>query len=647
MIGLATLAIAVLIAGIIAAAGRRSWQLGLWTQAVGVGVGACLAVAVLVSDEALGSAFVSGFHPSLGVDALSAFFLLVIAVTAIPVLIFTTAGIDGEPHRRALAVLTGAFLAAMALVVCARDISTFLAGWELMTLIPAIAILLHSAARSARRAVLVYLSITHLGGVGVWLVLIMLSDAGALTDPASFARQSIAFQWAIWVAAIIGFGVKAGLMPMHTWLPRAHPAAPAHFSALMSGVMLKVAIYGLIRVLFEWATPVPSSLAVVLLGIGALSAVGGVLLALFQREVKIVLAFSSIENAGIICLGLGAALLFTAGGQTLWASLAFAGALLHTLNHALFKSLLFLGSGAVARSTHGIGIDRLGGLIRRMPWTGAFFVLGALAIAGVPPLNGFVSEWLTLQSLIHIGLDGAPVPWLGPVAAVALAVTAALAALCFVKVVGLMFLSRPRTPTAASATEVGWQMKLGQGLLAVMCVLMAVMPALLIPRLAALAPNTTGLNTGIDLDLPGTGGLPMPAIILTLVAGVGILGLFRRRKPTSAAAPTWSCGQAPDARLAWTSAAFSKPLRMSWDVALRPRREVVNRRSGGITVAVEYRGEVADTFETRVYEPAGDWLSKLFRRARRLQSGRLGNYAFHLLGLLGLLLLLARFGVGA
>ncbi len=646
MIGFAILAMSVLIAGIIAGAGRRSWKLGLWTQTVGVGIGGCVAASVFLSDQPLGSAFVNGVHPSLGIDALSAFFLLVIAATAIPVLVFATAGIDNEPHRRVLAVLTGAFLAAMSLVVCARDVSTFLAGWELMTLIPGIAILLHSSTRAARRAVLVYLSVTHLGGVGVWLVLIMLSDAGILTDPTGFAHQSIAFQWTILAGAIIGFGVKAGLMPMHTWLPLAHPAAPAHFSALMSGVMLKVAIYGLVRVLFEWATPVPTSVAVILLGIGALSAIGGVLFALFQQEVKSVLAFSSIENAGIICLGLGAALLFAAGGRTMWASLAFAGALLHTLNHALFKSLLFLGAGAVARSTHGLGIDRLGGLIRRMPWTAAFFALGAVAIAGLPPLNGFVSEWLTLQSLIHLGLDGSPLPWLGPLAAAALAVTAALAALCFVRVVGLMFLSRPRTPMAASATEVGWQMKLGQGLLASMCVLAAVFSGLLIPHLVALVSDTTGPNPGIDLDLPGTGGLPMPAIALTLIAGVGIITALRRRKSTAATAPTWSCGQAPDPALAWTSAGFTKPLRMSWDLVLRSRREVVTHRRGAITEAIEYRGDVPHTFETKFYEPTGAFLSRVFRNARRLQSGRLANYAAWLLGLVGILLLLARLGVG-
>ncbi|MEI8081842.1 MAG: proton-conducting transporter membrane subunit, partial [Actinomycetes bacterium] len=470
MIAVIWIALACGILGTAFAGVRGALRLGLWIQVAALIGVAAVAAMLLVGSASIGSAFVNGIHPSMGIDPLSAFFLLVIAVTAVPVLVFATSYLITEPRRGALGALTGAFLLSMCLVVCARDISTFLAGWELMTLIPAAAILVYRRSGEVRRAVFVYLSITHLGGVGVWLALILLSAAGALGDPAAFEQQGAAMQWGIWIAAVIGFGVKAGLMPMHTWLPRAHPVAPSHLSALMSGVMLKIAIYGLIRVLFFWASPVPVAIAVAVLVLGAVSALGGVLYALFAHELKRMLAFSSIENIGIITMGLGAALLFALADQPMWASIAFAAALLHTMNHALFKSLLFLSAGAVQRAAHWLDLDHLGGLLRRMPWTAGFFILGAMAIAGIPPLNGFVSEWLTLQSLIHLALDDAAVPWSGPLAAAVLAATAAMAVLGFVKVVGLVFLGQPRTDQAADAREVGWPMRVGQALLAVMCV---------------------------------------------------------------------------------------------------------------------------------------------------------------------------------
>ena len=281
----------------------------------------------------------------------------------------------------------------------------FLGFWELMTLVPAAAILVDRRDEAVRRAVFVYLAITHLGGAGVWVAMLILAHEGALGG----SLDAPGLQAVVAIAAIIGFGTKAGLMPLHSWLPRAHPVAPAHISALMSGVMIKVALYGLIRVLFEWAGPVPLWVGIVLLALGLLSAVGGVLYALVQHELKRLLAFHSIENVGIIALGLGASLVFDAVGQPQWSAIAFAAALLHTLNHAVFKALLFLGAGCLRASAVGsLELDRLGGLLRRMPWTGGTFLVGAMAIAGLPPLNGFASEWLTLQALLHCPRDRQP-----------------------------------------------------------------------------------------------------------------------------------------------------------------------------------------------------------------------------------------------
>ncbi|MDP3973056.1 MAG: proton-conducting transporter membrane subunit [Candidatus Nanopelagicales bacterium] len=607
-------------------------------------VAAVVATAVMVTGVPLGSAFVSGISPALGLDPLSAFFVLVISVPAVPVLIYATASLAGQHRAGVIGVLTGAFLGAMLLVTCARDISTFLAGWELMTLIPAAAILVHRTDREARQTVFIYLALTHLGGTGVWLSMILLSEAGVLADPTRFAGQAVVLQWAVWIAALIGFGVKAGLMPFHVWLPRAHPVAPSHLSALMSGVMLKVAIYGLVRILFFWATPVPTAIGLAVVVLGAVSCVGGITYALFQRELKRLLAFSSIENVGIIALGLGAALLLEMGGQPLWASLAFAAALLHTLNHAVFKSLLFLGAGSVQRAVHSLGIDHLGGLSRRMPWTAAFFILGAIAIAGLPPLNGFVSEWLTLQSLIQVALDGGGVPWSGPLAAAILAATAALAALCFVKVIGLVFLGQPRTPSATAASEVPMAMRVGPGILAGLCVVLGLLPALLLPALAGLRGGPVEVPEHLGLQLPGTGGLPPLALAVALVMLVIALARLRRGHPVAEETPPWTCGGTVEPSLAWTSSAFTKPLRLSWDVLLRPVRDIKVRVRGGITQELSYRGEVPHVFDTKVYEPVANSLSRAFARVRRLQSGLLRSYASFLVALVALLLLVVRLG---
>lgn len=634
-----------LILGVIVAARTRAIRPGLWIQAGSLAVLAAFAVTLLVTGQTLGSPFIDSIHPALGVDPLSAFFLLIVAATSVPVLIYAAGYLRGQRHRAALGALTGTFIAAMCLVICARDVSTFLVGWELMTLIPAVAILVYRRDRGGRDAVLSYLGVTHLGGVGVWLCLIMLAHAGVLSDPAEFGLQSAAFQWTIWIAAIIGFGVKAGIMPLHVWLPRAHPVAPSHLSALMSGVMLKVAIYGLIRVLFFWAAPVPTGVAVVVLAIGTLSALGGILYALFQADLKRVLAFSSIENVGITLLGLGAAMLLAAADQPLWASIAFAAALLHALNHAVFKSLLFLGSGAVQRAANRLNIEHLGGLLRRMPWTGACFIVGAVAIAGLPPLNGFASEWLTLQSLIHVAFDSAPVPWLGPLAAAAVVATAAMAALCFVKVSGLVFLGQPRTRAAETAGEVGWEMRLGQVLLVAMCVVLGLLPGLALPYLTPLRGVAVQLPAGLNLALPGTGSLPTLAIAVALCGLTALLLWLRGRKPTAPPAPTWACGQEVEPALQWTSAAFTKPLRLSWDVVLRPARQVDMTRAGGLTQHVEYRGDVENVIDTKVYEPAAAVTSRAFARVRKLQTGRLRNYAMYLVITLALLLALVRLGV--
>ena len=291
-----------------------------------------------------------------------------LGVVAAPALAFSTAYLRPDGRGRAIAAATAVFVVVLAGVLCARDPLTFLFGWELMTLVPAAVILIaHDAGAAARRVVFSYVAITHLGGVGTWIAVLLLAQANAFGGASPIATGS-ALQVAVALSAIVGMGTKAGVMPLHVWLPLAHPVAPAPVSALMSGVMIKVAIYGLVRVLVEWIGVVPAWVGVLVLGLGALSAVGGVVYALFQHDLKRLLALHSIENVGIIVLGIGACLLLRRRGADEWAAFALAAALLHALNHAIFKALLFLGAGSFEKMVGSLEIDRLGGLLRRMPW---------------------------------------------------------------------------------------------------------------------------------------------------------------------------------------------------------------------------------------------------------------------------------------
>ncbi|MBS1879975.1 MAG: hydrogenase 4 subunit B [Actinobacteria bacterium] len=636
---------ALLLAGTILPLLRLPAPPALALQAVGAGLLGAVGALVLFGAAPVGAGFRDGLHPALGIDGLSGFFLAAIALVALPSLLYARDYLAGAAHERELAALGGLFIVSLCGVVAARDPSLFLAFWELMTLAPAAAILLRRHDAAVRHAVFVYLAVTHLGGAGVWICVLALAHYGALSDPGALAAQGSGAQALVLVAALIGFGTKAGLAPLHSWLPRAHPVAPSHVSALMSGVMVKVALYGLIRVLFEWAAPAPLWVGLVVLAVGLLSALGGVLYALLQHDLKRLLAFSSIENVGIAALGLGASILFASEGEATWAAVAFAAALLHTLNHAVFKALLFLAAGSFERAVGSLDLDRLGGLLRRMPWTGAAFALGAMAIAGLPPLNGFASEWLTLQALVHLAFGPAlGLGLAGALAAAGLAATAALALFCFVKAVGLVLLGEPRRPEVAAAVEPPAAMRAAPVLLGGCCVALGLVPGLIVPALMELAPGGGRIATEPALVVPGTGSLP------SLWLGVGIVGLtallWRLRGGRRAApVPAWACGQRIEPALRWSSDAFSKPLRLVLEGVLRPRREVEVVRAGGLVRSVRYRGEIPHLFDTALYGPARRRALAGARVARRIQSGSVRGYAAYLLALLLAVLVAVRVGV--
>ena len=597
----------------------------------------CFGFWALVSGTTLGSGFTGSFTPRFGVDGLTAFFLGMLGLVAAPTLAYASRYFDGTRRGRANSVLTGAFVLVLAEVLCARDPISFLAGWELMTLLPAAIILVSRSDDEARRTVFLYLAITHLAGAFTWVAVLLAADSGAFRSSGAVAQGS-GLQIAIALAALVGMGTKAGLMPMHSWLPLAHPIAPAPASALMSGVMIKVAIYGLVRVLVDWLGPLPIWFGVLVLALGALSAVGGVTYALFQHDLKRLLAFHSIENVGIIVLGIGACLLLRARGADTWAAIALAAALLHTLNHAVFKALLFLGAGSFERAAGSLALDRLGGLLRRLPWTGGAFLVGALAIAGLPPLNGFASEWVTLQALLHVPAGGHLGDGLaGALALGALAATAALAVLCFVKVAGLVLVGRPRSAAVASATERPLPMRAAVGVLAVgVCLPRSRARAAL--RLARFPRALAGSHPDERRPPPAEHRFAAHTRNRDDPRGA-------HRPPRALARPPGSSARAQlGLRPTGRARARLDKRRVHQAAAARARRRAATRAEIAYARRAERFRRSPTAVGSRSCSTSGSWRrscdphSSWLRHARRLQTGRLGTYLAYLIALILVLL---------
>lgn len=511
----------------------------------------------------------------------------------------------------------------------------FLIAWELFTVASYFLIASDRSQREARAAAWLYLAASHVSVLCLFAFFAVLAvhtgswDLGPLADGANVAPL-------FWLA-LVGFGLKAGMFPLHIWLPSAHANAPSHVSALMSGVSIKVGIYGLIR--FSGWLPTPISADWTVVGLGLASAVLGVAFALGQHDLKRLLAYHSVENIGIILIGLGFALVAMKHDLASWALLALAGALLHVWNHGLFKSLLFFGAGAVLHGTGTREMSRLGGLWRAMPWTAGLFVLGATAICGLPPLNGFVSEWLV--SLGLFAATGTPGGIAGPaaVALILLAVTGALALACFSKVCGVVFLGAARTPQAAAAEECGPAMRVPMLVIAVACAAIGFAPAVFWPALAracaAWNPAWSGHPAPVALGELG-------ACACGLVAAAGFAAACLRGRTIHLGlrrAVTWDCGYAaPGARLQYTAGSFAATLTSWFTWALRPeRRETRPEEVFPRCAAMDEH--TPETVLERIVEPAGDVVLRAAGGARRMQHGRAQAYlAYLVLGLAALAL---------
>ena len=617
---------------------------------------------------------------SLSVDGLSAYFLLVISLVAIAATIYGPAYFHahspdaGRARQAAQGLALNVFLGCMAFVCCAGDALTFLFCWEGMTLASYVLVVADDSDGENARAGLLYMVMAH-GGTALLLVafLALTERAGAFDFAAlraAAAGLDATTRTTLFFLALGGFATKAGVVPLHVWLPRAHPAAPSHVSALMSGVMLKVAIYGILRFAFDLLAPVagplPSSWGWTVLVLGTTSAVLGVLYALQQHDLKRLLAFHSVENIGIILIGVGLAMILWRweGVGSALATVALTAALLHTVNHAAFKGLLFLGAGSVICRTHIRNMEELGGLARRMPWTAGLFLLGAVAISALPPLNGFVSEWLTFQALL-----GGASRFHGPaglvivLSAAMLALTGGLAAACFVKAFGVTFLGRPRTSHAEHAVEAPASMIAGMAWLGALCVALGVLPGYAMRLLDAptsellqgpgasavvTARGPLVLSTALTPSGASATAISMTMVAALLIALTAMAWVLRRglRRGPARLAPTWTCGMSPTARFDYTATAFAKPLRLVFAALYHPRREVTRETAGTpyVVSRIHYAGEIVDLAETQIYHRVERSISALSRAIRARSTGRIYGYIGLVLAALFVALLLA--GVG-
>jgi len=616
------------------------------------GLAGCLvAVSGLLRQPApfLDLSWVTPFPFSLAVDRLTAFFLLLISAVTVPVTIFAVPYFDlhySEPRRNWTWTFYSLFLLSMIVVVTASTGFAFLAGWELMTLVSAGLILIEGDSPERRHNVFIYLLMMHAGAAAVAACFFLFLPYSHGLDFETIRTASATIpgpiRTAVFLSAFVGFGTKAGLIPLHLWLPRAHPIAPSPVSALMSGVMLKTAVYGFVRFAFDFLGGGPSWYGYIVLLAGAVSGLLGVLYAIAEHDLKRLLAYHSVENIGIIYLGLGTSLVFLAHQAPIWAALALIAALLHTFNHALFKSLLFLGAGAISSATHTVDLEELGGLQRRMPVTGTTFLIACCSIVGLPLFNGFVSEWLTFRSfLAGSSLIGTKAQIILPLMVGILALIGGLAAACFVKVFGVAFLGRPRSVEAEHAVEVPLLMRGGMTVLAAACLLIGILPGLLLRPLVSLA----------QVLIPGA-GVPeetlsiariIPWIAAIVLGTSSVAALLKRRERM---AVTWACGLPElSSRMQYTSTVFSKPIRFVFARAYRPDRtiETLPADQPYFPLSISYRSVRTTSYERALYRPFVEWVVSLAHRLRRLQTGNIQIYLLYIFLALVSLLTFLRF----
>jgi len=606
------------------------------------------------------------FH--LRLDPLAGFFLVLIGLLTLCVSVYSIGYVRGFLGQRPIArllVFYCLFVAGMIMVVLSDDALVFLVSWELMAASSYFLVVFEDEHMENRRAGFLYMVVAHVGAIAILLSFgVMAGRAGGgngFFDGYTFdamRRAEFSSGWATtaFLLAFFGFAAKAGVIPLHVWLPEAHPVAPSNISALMSGIMLKTAIYGMVRVTFDLIGDFPWWWGLFVLVFGLLTAVLGVLQALMQQDLKRLLAYSSVENVGIVLIGLGLSIVFGAFGLPMLAALALVAALYHALNHAMFKGLLFMGAGAVLHATHQRNMDAMGGLIHVMPWTSFFFLVGCMSISALPPLNGFVSEWLTFQAfLLTPALETPVLKLVIPLGAALLALTSALAAAVFVKAFGITFLGHWRAPQSLkNVHETNRPMRAGMGLAALSCLGLGLLPSFVIGWLDVIPEQL--LDTGIAGSAAGFGWMwltpvaaerasysaPIVFLVILLVCAVAYL-LLHARPGAMHRSDIWDCGfRKLTPRMQYNGGSFAMPIRriLGFPFDIRERVKTDSSAAGRFfPLRLSYTLRIRDRFWGWIYRPVVDASFWCSRQVGRLQRGRIQVYLIY--SFVTILLLLA------
>jgi hydrogenase-4 component B len=624
-----------------------------WSAATRLVYGACLAVSLVEfvvalaclvgGDNAVSSLRLPVGLPWIGanfrIDALSAFFLAVTSLGGAGASLFALGYGQHEKAPGRVLPFYPAYLAGMNLVVLADDAFTFLLAWEFMSLSSWALVMAHHEDPENRRAGYIYLTMACFGTLCLLLAFGLLAGGSGGYAFADMRGATSALPGLVLILVLLGAGSKAGLVPLHVWLPLAHPAAPSHVSALMSGVMTKVAVYGFIRIVFDLNGPPAWWWSIVVIGVAGITCVLGVLSALMQHDLKRLLAYHTVENIGIIFIGLGLALAFSAHDMPAPAALALTAALFHVFNHSLFKSLLFFGAGAVLTATGERDMERLGGLIHRMPLTAFTFLTGCLAISALPPLNGFVSEWLTFQAiLLSPQLPSWGLKFLVPAVGALLALSAALAAACFVKAFGVSFLGRPRTPQAERAHETDSWSLAAMFALAALCLIAGILPGIFIDMLApvvqALAGERMPVQTGVQwlsiVPIAESRSSYNGLLVFLFMLTSGFLAAFAIHRFASdklRRAPAWDCGYPdPNPATQYTAESFAQPIRRVYGTVAFQAREIVEMPPPGDVRAARLVVHMRDLIWDAFYAPIARGIGAAADRLNNLQFLTIRQY---------------------
>lgn len=639
------------------------WQmLGNYLSLILAALASCvniaIAISVLLNHSAIRFQFLL-YHAIIKynflIDSLSAIFILAISVISFIASIYSlgyTKLYVNKRDTRFLGFNFNFFLLAMILVVTANNALVFMIVWELMTLVSFFLVIFEYENPSHRKAGFVYLFMSYICAVFISVAFfIMFSYVKTWTFDFDSFRYAGDVMPAIsknivFFLVLIGFGIKAGIFPLHLWLPLAHPAAPSNVSMVMSGVMIKTAIYGFIRFYFEFLTPCPPWWGIIILIIGAASAILGILYALMEKDIKTLLAYSSVENIGIILIGIGLSMIFKSYNLMALSSLAMVAGLYHVLNHAVFKSLLFGCAGNIYYSTHTKNIEQLGGLIKRLQITAPLFLVGALAISAIPPLNGFMSEWLIFQSLLNgFYIPSVIVKVLTAICGAIVALTGALVATCFVKAFGISFLAMPRSEHAQHAKEVPVIMYVSMGLLAGLCIFMGLFPVNIMMTIHHVSTELLGINIAqaiTSYDWMQTETLktnfseisPQSATVFGLMLLAITVGVMTLINPgfTKKLYETWTCGISPEPRFGYTATAFSKPFRIIFSNLYRPRLEIKTTYSVPkyFVKSIIHVAEITPIFEKYFYAPLSRYVLSISNKVRWIHTGSIHIYLVYI-----------------